>query len=345
MASRIRTDASKKLGDEEVTTADSTAAGKGGSPSGASAEATVTRVVAYIVRPGQDTAFRGWLETINIRARRFDGLLTINVVPPPTGATGRDWTVVYRFHNEASFRAWFESRDRRDLLAEAAPLVLDNPVEYTLEAPETVADDRVIVTANAVLPGKEAEYEAADRALNDAAARFPGFVGTRLFKPPAGSNVWSTLVRFNSKANMDRWLASKERAAGREVLYRYVESHHASVVPTGFGSWFAVNASDHIEAPAWKQATIVLAVLFPLVMVLNLTVGAFLTDRHVSFPVNVFIGNALGTVMLTWALMPVVVRLMDWWLSPRASPRNTWLGLALVLLAYIVEIAVFLKLS
>lgn len=326
-------------------TADSTAAGKGGSASGSSAEAAITRVVVYKVRPDQEAAFRGWLEAINDRARSFGGLLGIDVVPPPAGSSGPAWTVVYRFRDEASFHAWFESRDRRELLAGVTPLVLEDPVEYTLEAPSAGDDGRTIVTANAVLPGNEAAYEAADRALNDAAARFPGFVGTRLFKPPPGSNVWSTLVRFDTKANMDRWLASKERAAGREVLYRYVASHHASVVPTGFGSWFAVNASDHLEAPAWKQAMIVLAALFPLVMALNLTVGAFLADRHVAFPVNVFVGNALGTVVLTWALMPVVARLMDWWLSPRASPRNTWVGLVVVLVAYAVEIAVFLKLS
>ena len=310
------------------------------------APTTVTRVVSYRLRPGQATAFQHWLSRINARARGFNGLSGIDVVPPADGAPAGEWTVVYRFQGDAEFRAWLGSDDRRDLLAEASPFLDGEPVEYTLDEPSAPDDGRAIVTANAVLHGKEAEYEAADRALNDAAARFPGFVGARLFKPAAAdSNVWSTLIRFDSKANMDRWLASTERAAGREVLYRYVASHHASVVPTGFGSWFAVNAADHVEAPAWKQAMIVLAALFPLVMVLNLTVGNLLAQWHVAFAINVFVGNALGTIALTWALMPVVVRSMDWWLSPRASQRDSWLGVAAVMLVYGVEIAVFVALA
>lgn len=310
-----------------------------------SESAAVTRVVSYRLRPGQAAAFHLWLSKINGRARSFDGLAGIDVVPPADGAAAGEWTVVYRFRGDAEFRAWFGSADRRDLLAEASPFLASEPVEYTLEAPSLPDDGRAIVTANVVLHGKEVEYEAADRALNEAAARFPGFVGARLYKPAGDNNVWSTLIRFDSKPNMDRWLASKERAAGREALYRYVASHHASVVPTGFGSWFAVNAADHVEAPAWKQAMIVLAALFPLVMVLNLTVGNLLTQRHVAFPINVFVGNALGTVALTWALMPVAARLMDWWLSPRASLHDTWLGVAAVLIAYAVEIAVFVALA
>lgn len=309
------------------------------------ASVSVTRVVAYKVKQGQGGTFQGWLKAINDRARAFGGLAGIDVVPPVTGgqAGGEEWTVVYRFLDEAAFRTWLDSRERREMLADVPALLAEPPAEYTLDAPQGDDDGRVIVTANAVLPGQEAAYEAADRSLNETAARFPGFVGTRLFKPAPGSNVWSTLVRFDSKANMDRWLGSKERAAGRDVLYRHVASHHANVVPTGFGSWFAVAAADHVEAPAWKQAMIVLAALFPLVMVLNLTIGDYLAQRHVSFPVNVFIGNALGTIALTWALMPVVVRLMAWWLSPRAAPRQTWLGLVVVLLAYAVEIAVFVR--
>lgn len=39
--------------------------------------------------------------------------------------------------------------------------------------------------------------------------------------------------------------------------------------------------------------------------------------------------------------MPVVTRLMDWWLSPRATLRNTWLGAILLVGLYAAEIALF----
>ena len=133
---------------------------------------------------------------------------------------------------------------------------------------------------------------------------------------------------------MDRWLASPERAAGRQGQYQFTASHHANVVPTGFGSWFAVNAEDGIAAPAWKQAMTVLAALFPTVMILNLTVGNLVAGQGAPMAVNVFIGNTLGTVALTWLLMPVVTRLMAWWLSPGCAPNKTTVGVVLLLGIY-----------
>jgi antibiotic biosynthesis monooxygenase (ABM) superfamily enzyme len=210
----------------------------------------------------------------------------------------------------------------------------------------TRSDDafETLVTSNEVSPEQSAAYEAADQALNEAAARFPGFAGARVSRPRPGSRAWSTMVRFNSKADMDRWLNSPERAAGLAALYRATDSHHASVVPTGFGSWFAVNAEAGIEAPAWKQAMIVLAVLFPTVMLLGVTFGDLAASWGVPSALSVFVGNALSIVAMTWLLMPVVTRLMAWWLSPRCPPRDTWRGTALLTVAYLAEVGTFLLL-
>ena len=207
----------------------------------------------------------------------------------------------------------------------------------------TLSDDacETLVTSNEVSPDQAAAYEAADRALNEAAARFPGFAGARVSRPRAGGRTWSTMVRFKGKADMDRWLASPQRAEGLANLYRTTISHHASVVPTGFGSWFAVNAEAGIEAPAWKQAMIVLAALFPTVMLLSVTFGDFAASRGVPFAVNIFVGNALSIVALTWLLMPAVTRMMAWWLSPSCRARDTWRGAALVAGVYAVEVGIF----
>ena len=116
------------------------------------------------------------------------------------------------------------------------------------------------------------------------------------------------------------------------------------MVPTGFGSWFAVNAEAGIEAPAWKQAMIVLAVLFPTVMLISITFGDIVASRGVPFSVNVFVGNALSIAAMTWLLMPAVTRMMAWWLSPSCPSRDTWRGTAMLIAAYAVEVGIFLLL-
>ncbi len=72
-----------------------------------------------------------------------------------------------------------------------------------------------------------------------------------------------------------------------------------------------------------------------------LTVGNLVASKGAPMAVNVFIGNTLGTVALTWLLMPVVTRLMNWWLSPSCPPNKTVLGVVLLLAIYAVELVDF----
>jgi antibiotic biosynthesis monooxygenase (ABM) superfamily enzyme len=263
------------------------------------------------------------------------------VLPSDLKGNAREWVVVYRFRSAVELQAWLDSRARADALATAPDIFAGATTEYTLTGAESPDAGETIITSNEPIPGKEADYEAADRALNEAASRFPGFLGAKLFKPEPGGRAWSTLIRFDSKPDMDRWLSSPERAAGREKMYRFAVSHHAQVIPTGFGSWFAVNAEDSLQAPAWKQAMTVLAALFPTVMVLNLTIGKLLTTEGASFPVNVFVGNVFGTAALTWLLMPVVTRAFAWWLSPNCPPEKSRAGVFLLLGLYAIELLLF----
>ena len=120
------------------------------------------------------------------------------------------------------------------------------------------------------------------------------------------------------------------------------------VLPSGFHGW-----APTVEAPAWKQAMTALAVLYAMVSVLNITLGNVIgnglsvegnkvvSGLGLPLPVVVFIGNAVGTVLLTWVLMPVVTRLLGWWLMPSASRAQTVRGVVLILAIYVIEIVLF----
>lgn len=308
-----------------------------------SSQAVATRVITYAVRPGKEAEFQAWQNSINEKCQQFSGFLGIDVHPPAVNESSSDWVVIYRFQNEETLKAWLESKERAEALATAPSIFTDKQSAYTLSGGQAPDHSLTIVTAHKVLPGKETEHEAANKVLNDAAARFPGFAGCEIFKPMADNDEYTTLVRFNNKENMNRWLTSPERKAGLEALYRTTADHRTKVVGTGFGSWFAFNAEDGIAAAAWKQAMVVLCVLFPVVMIVNLTVGNFLTKAGAPFAVNIFTGNTIGTIILTWLAMPVVSRAMNWWLSPRSTVKQTWFGLFFVLIVYAIEIFIFNK--
>lgn len=307
-------------------------------------QTVATRVITYSVRPGKDWEFQAWQNTINEKCQHFAGFLGVDVHAAATNETHDEWVVIYRFQSEASLKLWLDSKERAAVLEKTPDIFVNKKAAYTLSGNQASDQGVTIVTAHKVIPGKEAEHAAANKALNDAAARFPGFAGWEVFKPTSENDEYTTLIRFNNQENMNRWLTSPERKAGREALYRTTADHRTNVVATGFGSWFAFNAQDGIAAAAWKQAMVVLSALFPVVMMLNLTLGDYLTQKHIAFAENIFIGNAVGTIILTWLVMPVVSRLMNWWLSPRSSTKQAWLGLFCLLILYAIEITIFKKL-
>ncbi|MCA9240359.1 MAG: hypothetical protein KDA37_09175 [Planctomycetales bacterium] len=160
------------------------------------------------------------------------------------------------------------------------------------------------------------------------------------------------MLAFETGEDLSRWRDSPERIRGVNRI-RKIAPDVAKVLPWGFGRWFAVDAATGERTPAWKQAMVVLAVLYGLVSVLDITLGNYLGagiavrgDTWVpglgtQLPIVVFALNLIGTALLTWVLMPVTTRVMQWWLRPDASLARTLQGTALIIVIYAVEIAIF----
>jgi antibiotic biosynthesis monooxygenase (ABM) superfamily enzyme len=309
-------------------------------------QAPPTRIITYHVRPGKENEFKALNDLAKQAAQKHPGYIGSETLPPSANNSSDEWVVIYRFENNETLNTWLESPERKKVILDAHDIFTSSPSEYSLRDGSKSSDhEMTIVTTHTIVPGKEEEYKAANKTLNDAAARFPGFAGCEIFEPTSENPQSTVLIRFNNKENMDRWLNSKERESGREALYKTTIDHHTNVVGTGFGSWFAFNAEAGVSAAAWKQAMVVLSVLFPVVMTLNLTVGKILDQNAVPFAFNVFTGNTLGTITLTWIAMPTVSRLMDWWLSPRCRSKRTVLGILFLIAIYATELTIFKMIS
>jgi hypothetical protein len=301
-------------------------------------QGVATRVILYAVRAGKESEFQVWQKSFNEKIQQFPGFLGMDLHQPSANESTDEWIIVYQFENEKLLKAWLDSKERTKALATAPDIFYDKQSEYTINDKKAPEPGQTIITSHKVIPGKEAEYETAIRALNDTAKSFPGFVSCETFQPTAENDEHTVLLHFNNKKNMDKWLNSPERKAGREVLYRTTAAHNTNVVGTGFGSWFAFNAEDGIAAAAWKQTMVVICGLFPVVMILANTIGNFMNSKNVAPAYSIFITSALSTIILTWVAMPVLSRIMDWWLSPKSTTKQTSLGLFLIIMVYAIEI-------
>jgi uncharacterized protein len=68
------------------------------------------------------------------------------------------------------------------------------------------------IASHRVQPGKLEAYAVAQKAITDAARRFPGFVGTEVLSPVPGlQEEWVAIFRLESNRAMQQWLQYPER--------------------------------------------------------------------------------------------------------------------------------------
>lgn len=101
----------------------------------------VTVVVNRRVKPGTEARVEEWLHGITAEALRFPGHLGVNVIRPPSAATG-DYVLIFRFDTYEHLRAWEESPARAEWLKRAEEFTVGAPrvrkvtgLEYWFDAP------------------------------------------------------------------------------------------------------------------------------------------------------------------------------------------------------------------
>jgi antibiotic biosynthesis monooxygenase (ABM) superfamily enzyme len=305
--------------------------------------------VSFPIRAGRDEEFRAWMNSLAEGSPLADGYLGTKVATTPLDGGGTLWEFTYRFSSVAARETWRASVDR-DALAGTAPDIFDaTPTE---EASEDVGESRTsMVITEWVPPVRLDQWRGAQAELNSAAAASPGFSSVEVFEPSGESNVWTTILTFRTPADLEAWKSSPVRAS---ILARGADftKSDVRVQPAGSGSWFSISSAPSFRTPTWKQAMVVLAVLYPLVTAYNLTIGNWvgkglsiggvqiIEGAGLPFPAVIFLGNLVGTILLTWVVMPFATRIMAWWLDPFAVRRATVRGTILIVIVYVIEVAV-----
>ena len=305
-----------------------------------------TVVTSQKVRQGRDGDYQRWQEKTNRVVRGFDGFEGTETYPPgPVG--DREWVVVFRFSRVDQLTAWLESGARRDLLVEVGPLLERPPVLEVLasDAPAPTREGFTAVISHDVRPGRERDFERWQDKAAKAQEKFPGFMGTELFRPVEGiQENWVVVCRFDTRQHLEDWLESESRAELLHEGHDYFASYDIHKLGTSFSGWFRFGegAEDEIP-PNWKQAMTVVLALYPTVMILQLTVGHEFDVLGIPGSVGLFLSNVLSVSILTWVLMPLVNKALAFWLLPGRSRslRGQVAGAAVVVLCWLLFIVIF----
>jgi antibiotic biosynthesis monooxygenase (ABM) superfamily enzyme len=299
-----------------------------------------TAIASHLVRADKADQYIEAQIAITDAARKFPGFVGTEVLSPILGLQA-EWVAIFRLESNQAMKRWLNSPEHI-LLAARIELCLSEPSHMLLLASDDGAEPPVaMVFTHRVAKDRVDDYLAWRRKVIAAQAHYPGYLATDFFKPHGKQDEWVDIVRYHSVADLAEWMESKERQVLLKELDSIVESMHAHQV-TGLEGWFAPNreTSGTIKIPpSWKQALAVLFALYPTVMALN-----FLNPlwHNWSFAAQMLIGNILSVALLTWLVMPWVIRLLNFWLAgPTRNLRNEVLGLSIVVGGLVSFVLIF----
>lgn len=303
---------------------------------------TSTLLICARVLPGREAEFAQWHVRWQSAVLASKGAISVEFWPPAP-PDQLETVAVNRFTSIEALQAWRRSEQNQKLVKEAAPLVEVGLVMQLVgqaAVDYSVRHGVTMVMVTEIKPGKEAAYRAWAERIQKLQATFPGYIGSFVQPPQNKERGWTTVLRFDSSANLDRWIKSKERAAMVKESEDLVADFHSQRVDTSFPGWIPNDPATGKPPNRWKAAALILLTLFPVIMLELKYLNPQLADLNPA--VRTFIGNAISVAVTTWPLMPLAIWMFSAWLFPENRPR--WLVLTsplFLLAAYAVEIAFF----
>jgi len=167
--------------------------------------------------------------------------------------------------------------------------------------------------------GCEAEFQNALREFFRSSFAHGGVLGATMLVPPPGSDSreFGILRTFANEQERDGFYAS--------ALFKEWEARCAPLTEPsswtqrplhGLEAWFR---SPHNPPPRWKMAVATYLGVFPVAMLLNVTLGPLIREWH--FVARNAVFNAAVVTLLAWIVMPVVTKCLRGWLQP--APTRT----------------------
>lgn len=172
--------------------------------------------------------------------------------------------------------------------------------------------------------------------------KFEGFVRIDLPSPLECKNgvlKWYSVMHFDSPDHLDHWLTSRDRTEIMKIGQEFFESYRFKSFTTGLEGWFSHqsgNETTSLGPSAWKQALIVVLGLYPIVFLQSKLFEFLGIMESWSFANSMLINLFVTTIILTWFVMPVITRPLEFWLKPAyvlSKAKTEFMGLSGILLA------------
>ena len=187
----------------------------------------------------------------------------------------------------------------------------------TIDPPVTVTISRK------VKPGCEKEFERLVSELSQEAVRFPGNLGTNLFRPTGKTLEYRIIYKFDCMRHFHKWEKSSIRAAYYKKISPLLLAEPDMRVLTGLETWFNLpnDKGALVPPPKYKMAIISWLAIYPLVILILVCLNPILSA--LSIPLRAAMITLIAIPSMTYVLMPYMSRIFSSWLYPQILEQVT----------------------
>jgi len=184
------------------------------------------------------------------------------------------------------------------------------------EATLATDDGATVVITHRIRAEQNAAYEAWLDEIGRVCRSFPGHLNWQSIRPIAGmTGTYTMVIRFNNRANLERWMYSDERKAFVARVRPLLASDDDYHISTGLDFWFTSASGTMHSPPRWKQAVVTFIALVPLVIMIPALLAPLFKLIGLEQMMSISaIGTAVIVILMAYVVMPNFTQLIRKWL-------------------------------
>ena len=181
-----------------------------------------------------------------------------------------------------------------------------------------MSDPVTIVVRRKVRPGREKDYEVwLERLTRGAAEQLQGYLGAEFHRPASPGADYRSVFRFDSLESLDAFERSDFRQAMLAEAAPLFAADAAWERMTGLEFWFDPPPGTRVPQPSpHRMALVLIAVVYCLVLALNLTLGPLMTGWPLALRALVTVTIQVG--LMTYVVMPRLTPLIARFVYPKS---------------------------
>lgn len=301
-----------------------------------------TLILKITLHPGAKADFLNWQSRFRSQISQAQGFTSLEILSPYSPQSNT-WILHLRFNSKDDLDVWLKSPLYTQLLKELTDCgMIDTTHAISQEKPTCEQSGVTEIYVTSVNNEKLPEFHEWHEKIHKIESTFPGFQKVYVQAPNSQNGTWITLLQFDTLGNLEQWLNSPQRAAILKESQDFVTTKETHRLLSSFGGWFT-DRSLAETPPRWKQAMLILVVLFPIVMTQFLYLSPYLGSLTLS--VRTFIENSTCVTLMTWPMLPIAIYALKWWLELKNNLPKQLLGIGILFLVYAFEVALFWSLS